>query len=128
MSVVFYPEAIAALLKSPQGEVGRSLLKRALKVNSAAKQLCPVDTGRLRSSIVNEMGKDDKGLFVQIGSRVEYAIYVHEGHRAGGGWVAGNPFLRGALNAAGEFGAIAESLGSDAHAAAGNIQFGGEGD
>ena len=42
-----------------------------------AKLNCPVDTGRLRSSITHE--RDDEEGQVQIGTNVEYAPYVEYG-------------------------------------------------
>ena len=71
--------ALAELFESPSGEVARDLQRRALQVDRAAKQLCPVDTGRLRSSITNEIGQDGQGLVATIGTNVEYAPYVELG-------------------------------------------------
>jgi len=64
-----------------------------VKVESAAKRYCPVDTGLLRSSIHHEVGIDGRGLFARIGSDVEYALYVEMGTRR----MAGQPYLRPAL-------------------------------
>lgn len=56
-----------------------------------------VDTGRLRNSITHAIQGDQS---VIIGTNVEYAIYVHEGHRtADGKTVAGRPFLRAPITA-----------------------------
>ena len=71
--------ALTELFESPAGEVARDLQRRALQVDRAAKQLCPVDHGRLRSSITNEIGQDGQGLVVTIGTNVEYAPYVELG-------------------------------------------------
>lgn len=38
-----------------------------------------VDTGRLRNSITHQVGDDESGKYVAIGTNVDYAIYVHEG-------------------------------------------------
>lgn len=81
------------LLTSEDGPVGRELLKVALKVERAAKRLCPVDTGRLRASISHEMKHDERGLYAVVGSTVEYAIYQELGTRH----QPGSPFLRPAL-------------------------------
>jgi HK97 gp10 family phage protein len=51
----------------------------AIRVNRSAKEICPVDTGRLRGSItyvVNDNGDTVEGL---IGTTVEYAPYVEFG-------------------------------------------------
>ena len=46
-----------------------------LKAESYAKDLCPVDTGRLRNSITNA----NDGESVYIGTNVEYAAFVEIG-------------------------------------------------
>jgi HK97 gp10 family phage protein len=84
------------LLDSPAGDVGKLLTKKAIMVDRAAKNLCPVDTGRLRSSINWRLGVDGRGLYATIGTNVEYAPYVEFGTR----YMAAQPFLRPALNAA----------------------------
>ena len=71
--------ALAELFSSPSGEVARDLQRRALQVDRAAKQGCPVDTGRLRSSITNQVGTDAEGLLAAVGTDVEYAPYVELG-------------------------------------------------
>jgi len=88
--------ALAELFTSPAGEVARDLQRRALQVDRAAKQLCPVDTGRLRSSITNEIGQDGDGLVATIGTNVEYAPHVELGTSK----MAAQPFLLPALEAA----------------------------
>lgn len=86
--------ALAELFESPAGEVAKDLQRRALRVDAAAKRLCPVDTGRLRSSITNELGNDG-GLVAVIGTNVEYAPYVELGTR----YAPAQPFLLPALEA-----------------------------
>jgi len=87
--------ALTELFESPAGEVARDLQRRALQVDRAAKQLCPVDRGRLRSSITNEIGQDGQGLVVTIGTNVEYAPYVELGTSK----MAAQPYLLPALEA-----------------------------
>lgn len=61
------------------------------------EELGAVDTGRLKSSITHRV----EGNTAVVGTDVEYAIYVHEGHRTPhGGRVAGRPFLRAGLQSA----------------------------
>ena len=77
------------------------------KVESYAKQLCPVDTGRLRNSITHSQMDEDTEV---IGTNVDYAPYVELGHHQQPGryvpaikkrlkksWVDGKPFLRPAV-------------------------------
>lgn len=77
------------LLRSTSGPVGRHLARIAVRVESAAKARCPVDTGRLRSSITWRIEVDSKGVVAIVGTSVSYAIYVHEGTR----YMSGRPFL-----------------------------------
>ena len=106
------------LLVSPQGAVGKYLSKQALRVESAAKAICPVGTpestghpgyqgGRLRAGIRWTPGaKDidwpgicvqivtDSGAAVTIIDDVDYAGFVHEGTR----YMTGRPFMTTALD------------------------------
>ena len=74
MSVKWYgKEAIRKLEIANQA----GLTAAAILVQGQAKLLCPVDTGRLRNSIVYQVSKDD----ATIGTDVEYAAYVEFGTR-----------------------------------------------
>jgi len=53
----------------------RSVLISAIKVETDAKKLAPVDTGRLRSSITH----DWKGTTARVGTDVNYAPYIELG-------------------------------------------------
>lgn len=88
--------ALRELFESPSGEVAKDLQRRALQVDRAAKRLCPVDTGRLRSSITNELGADAEGLLATVGTNVEYAPHIELGTSK----MAAQPFLLPALEAA----------------------------
>ena len=65
--------------------------KACLMVERDAKKLCPVDTGRLRSSITHEI----KGLTGKVGTNVEYARAVELGTEK----QSPQPYLRPALHA-----------------------------
>lgn len=82
------------MLTGPTGPVAREVARRATFVESAAKQLAPVDTGRLRSSIATEMSRDSKGVVAYVGSNVEYAIYLEMGTSR----MAARPYLIPALS------------------------------
>lgn len=94
--VVFDEAALRKLFESPEGPVGKDLVKRALRVQRRAKQIAPVDTGRLRSSVEYEVGRDSRGLVARIGTDVTYAVYLEFGTRR----MSPRPFLRPALQAA----------------------------
>lgn len=67
--------------------------RTALKVEGAAKQLCPVDTGRLRASITHEVEGEGLDVVARIGTNVSYAPYQELGTRH----MPPHPFLRPAL-------------------------------
>lgn len=86
--------AVNAMLRSPSGAAGRHIFKLGVNVQSAAKVKCPVDTGRLRSSIQTTAPREtSNGVAVRIGSNVNYARYVELGTRR----MRAQPFLRPAL-------------------------------
>jgi HK97 gp10 family phage protein len=85
----YYKAEEARLMHHASGPVGRYLARIAAKVETAAKTRCPVDTGRLRSSINWRMELEGDKLVAIIGTNVEYAIYVHEGTK----YMPGRPFL-----------------------------------
>ena len=72
------------------GVVKRELADTASDIEEEAKANCPVDTGRLKSSIK----ADVQGLEANIGSDVEYAHFVHDGTYK----MAARPFLESAAN------------------------------
>lgn len=96
MTVRLYPDAVDQLLASEDGPVGQDLLRRAVRVESAAKRACPVDTGRLRASITHDLERDSKGLVAMVGTNVDYAPHVEFGTFR----TRPQPFLRPALRAA----------------------------
>lgn len=81
------------------GEIGKAtdaqLAKAAEiiggKAESYAKEMCPVDTGRLRGSITHST--EDEGHTVVIGTNVEYAPHVEMGTVR----MAARPYLRPAI-------------------------------
>ncbi len=58
-----------------QDQIETALVAIGLAAESHAKELCPVDTGRLRNSITHT--NDDDSAY--IGTNVEYAAYVELG-------------------------------------------------
>ena len=63
--------------KELEESVKSLIAETAYKIESDAKKLTPVDTGNLRRSIKTDIKED--GLTAEIGTNVEYAIYVEFG-------------------------------------------------
>jgi hypothetical protein len=70
---------IQRLLRSPQGPVAMDLIRRSNRVVNQAKRLCPVDEGRLRSSLASELRQDRGDLVARVGTNLDYGLFIHEG-------------------------------------------------
>lgn len=78
-------------------KVNASIQAAGLTCEATAKQLCPVDTGRLRSSIQYMSGP----FGCTIGTSTFYAPFVELGHHSrSGSWVAAQPFMMPGYTAA----------------------------
>ncbi len=93
--VLLNPADIDDLLNGDDGPVAKDIARRAVMVERRAKQLCAVDTGRLRASVSHRLGRDSTSLFADIGTNVEYGPYVEFGTRR----APAQPFLVPALAA-----------------------------
>lgn len=76
--------ALKTLLSGKDGPVARDLLRRGLKVETAAKMNLEkpprrVDTGRLRASVNTQLYLVADRLVCGIGTNVNYALMVHDG-------------------------------------------------
>lgn len=92
--VVFTSNRVAVLAAVHDAKM-RALEIMGGKAESYAKQLCPVDTGRLRNSITHQAENENTEV---IGTNVEYAPYVELGtYRQ-----AAKPFLRPAAEGHGD--------------------------
>lgn len=89
-------DGLRELLQSENGPIAKDLARRGYKVSNQAKRLCPVDTGRLRSSITMVLESDSEGLYAVVGTNVDYAEHVEFGTST----QRPQPFLRPALKAA----------------------------
>lgn len=89
---------LSAALGYTGGIVYKTILKVVTKGEANAKQRCPVDTGRLRSSITSrvEISLGKELIVGVVGSNVEYAPYVEFGARGR----APVGFLRGGVEQA----------------------------
>lgn len=77
----------------------RVAIKRAGNIaEDRARDNCPVDTGSLRGSLVSS---PITGGF-ELGTDVEYAIFVDKGHltRGGGKFIPGNNFIEKGMESA----------------------------
>lgn len=104
------PQIQAALVRSPQivsRYINKAINRSIMDIRNASIDESPVRTGRLRGSYETRFGN----LRGEIGPTVNYAIYVHEGHRQEVGryvpaierrlvqpYVRGNPFFRRAID------------------------------
>ena len=91
--IVWDEAAWNRVFNSPDGITGQYLAKIAQQISNRAKQLAPVDTGRLRNSIDWNIGSVNNKITAHIGTNVEYARYVEFGTR----YWSGQPFLIPAL-------------------------------
>jgi len=85
------PAGLAEVLAGREGEVARDLLRRGIRIETAAKLNATgreygdgtrgprVRTGRLRTSIAHELGRDFAGLYVDVGTNVVYGRYLELG-------------------------------------------------
>lgn len=79
VTVQFDAVAIHRLLHDVDGPVMRSVYRRGKRVEVAAKRGCPVDQGRLRSSITTQFHHAGNVTVVRVGTDVAYARFVHDG-------------------------------------------------
>lgn len=95
LTVKWDKAALARMLRGPHGEVAKDIERRCIRIQAAATDLCPVDTGRLRASVSYDVGADNRGVVGYVGSNVEYAPHVELGTAR----TAARPFLRPAIDA-----------------------------
>jgi len=91
MGVKWYGAKVISKINKANKQI---INKACLMVERDAKILCPVDTGRLRSSITHEI----EGTTGRVGSNVEYARVVELGGIELGINRAPQPYLRPALH------------------------------
>jgi len=108
--LVWNEVALQEFFRSPLAAPGRDIARRAVAVESEAKRLLndswpPASTpgqpphkrtARLQTSISWRLGEDEEGLYADIGTAVEYGVYLEFGTDR----MAARPFMRPALQAA----------------------------
>ena len=72
-------------------QIEAALAAVGMTAETYAKELCPVDTGRLRNSITHETAAGEKAVY--IGTNVEYAQFVEGGTSR----MKARPYLRPAI-------------------------------
>lgn len=77
-------KALEGLAKKHPAAVLQGCTKTAYRIERAAKEACPVDTGNLRSSILTTVDREAQSVMVSAGgtavtAEVEYATYVNYG-------------------------------------------------
>lgn len=83
----FNTQQLKYIYSSPTGPMARYLLKQGIRVQSAARKNLNggssgprrINTGYLRTSVNTQLGVDSDGLVVRVGSKLKYALFVHEG-------------------------------------------------
>jgi hypothetical protein len=79
MSYVLDGQALAHLLRSPDGMVGRAILDGATRVELGARDQVGKDTRDLERSIVKRPMLTATEFTVRVGSPLSYALIHHEG-------------------------------------------------
>lgn len=77
--VKFNDAQIDDFLFSPTGPVVQEVARVARRVENQAKRNAPVDEGTLRASIFTEIDIARPRVTARVGSKLKYALYVHEG-------------------------------------------------
>jgi HK97 gp10 family phage protein len=74
-----YENALRRALGRQSDDVRRAVVATGVDVQNEARRRCPVDTGRLRSSIVHRVESDARSTTVEVGTNVNYAEDVERG-------------------------------------------------
>ena len=91
----FYTDEV---VKEYNTAIEQAMKEAVLIVEADAKRNCPVDTGRLRASITNQVKKIAGAVLEgRIGTNVDYAKWVELGHWETDDNYPAQPFLRPAL-------------------------------
>jgi hypothetical protein len=76
--------ALQQIIRGPNGAVAKDMLKRLVRVESAAKKNLDrpprrINTGHLRASLTRELTLGPHGWIGRVGTNVSYARWVHDG-------------------------------------------------
>lgn len=93
LDATLFTAALQEQLKQLGLRTESAVLRLAIDTQNRARELAPVDTGRLRASITHIPGRDGSGYYVDVGSNVEYAPFIEFGTSK----QPAQPYLRPAL-------------------------------
>lgn len=74
-----YENALRRALGRQSDDVRRAIVATGVDVQNEARRRCPVDTGRLRSSVVHRVDSTARMTDVAVGTNVDYAADVEGG-------------------------------------------------
>lgn len=74
-----YERGLRRVLGRMSDDVRRAVVQTGVDVQNRARELCPVDTGRLRASIVHRVEGGGRSVGMVIGTNVSYAADVEYG-------------------------------------------------
>jgi hypothetical protein len=78
-SLVLNQAALKELMSGPSGLVYQDINRRTNATLRTARNKCPVDEGRLRSSLASEIRVQGSVVVGRVGTNLDYALWVHEG-------------------------------------------------
>ena len=84
-----YESNIDKVISSLDKAQNEALKKIGMLVQAESQNKAPIDSGRLKQSITNQVNESEKS--VEVGTNVEYAEWVHDGSSKHGD---GNPFIK----------------------------------
>lgn len=79
--IIWRNAPLDVMLNQQAGLVGRHLMKRGVRIQSAARAQVGVKTGALKASINIALERTVYGQMMTIGSTLNYALLHHEGSR-----------------------------------------------
>lgn len=79
LSTGAYENALRRALGRMSDDVKKAVVRTGVDVQNRARELCPVDTGRLRSSIVHRVETHGRAVGVVVGTNVSYGSDVEYG-------------------------------------------------
>lgn len=81
--VIFVPDPVeyTKFTKDPNGDIGQWLRKKGYQLQDLAQRSARKHSGALAASITSDVLVDELGLYLRVGSALDYALIEHEGSR-----------------------------------------------